>query len=286
MSTNDSFTPIDVDLTRSTGGVWLVKMPKYLSQILTDHANGMINGEVGHLIQPPPPSKGSTSSTGGGRSQDVIFRLNDQIMKELKQKNPSKDYRIPPQEHRFCLNNISDGILRTVYTRTLDNPKSASNEDISLIGKVIKRAEVRPVENEEYMSMKRKHFEISQEPTRKTIEIDKVRNIYAPKRDHAENIARKKEKKLQGKRIRSDEDTVLNIIFDAFSKNQYISMAALEAITQQPRNYLQQLVKRYCNYNNTGHTYELKSQFQQYSTSNAKDNDDDDIEDDDDDDDD
>jgi transcription initiation factor TFIIF subunit beta len=282
MSTNDASNSIDVDLTRSAGGVWLVKMPKYLSQILSDHADGTITGEVGHLIQSlPSASRGSTAV--GPRSQDVVFRLTDQIMGKLKEKNRSKDYKIPPQEHRFCLNNVSDGILRTVYTRTSNNSKSSSNEQISLIGKVIKRADVRPVENEQYMSMKRKHFEMSQEPTRKAVKIDKKINPYTPKRNHAENIKRDKARKLAGKRVRSDEDVVLNRMFEAFAKNQYISMSGLEGITAQPKNYLQQLVKKYCNYNNAGHTYELKPQFRHYSA--PKEQDDDEMEDDDDDDD-
>ena len=128
--------------------------------------------------------------------------------------------------------------------------------------------------------MKRKQFEVSQEPNRKAQMISKKINPYAPRRDHAENKQRLKQKKLMGKRVRSDEDTVLNLMFEAFSKNQYISMSALETITQQPKNFLQQLVKRYCNYNNAGHTYELKPQFRHYSMSK---DDDDDIEDDDDD---
>jgi hypothetical protein len=103
MSTNDPSSPIDVDLTRSTSGVWLVKMPKYLSQILNDHAEGAINGEVGRLVKRPPQTgKGSAPAPPGGRSsQDVVFCLNDQIMERLKQENPSKDYKLPPKEHRF-----------------------------------------------------------------------------------------------------------------------------------------------------------------------------------------
>ena len=114
-----------------------------------------------------------------------------------------------------------------------------------MVGRVIQRAEVRPVENEQYMSMKRKHIEKSQEPTRQAKMIGKKVNTYAPKRFH-EGV---RKKKTEGKRIRSSEDAVLRVIFDAFSKNQYISMASLEAVTQQPKNFLQQLVKRYCNYN-------------------------------------
>jgi len=140
------------------------------------------------------------------------------------------------------------------------------------------------------MALKRKQFEISQEPTRKAQMISRKTNIYAPKRDHEENKQRQKMKKLMGKRVRSDEDVVLSLMFDAFAKNQYISLSALETITQQPKNYLQQLVKKYCNYNNAGHTYELKPQFRYYSpakeTKEEDDDDDDDFKDDDDDDDD
>jgi hypothetical protein len=102
MSTNDPSVPIDVDLTRSTSGVWLVKMPKYLSKILDEYGDGAINGEIGRLVRrPPAPSKGSTSTTAGGRSQEVFFCLNDQIMEKLREKNPSKDYQLPPREHQF-----------------------------------------------------------------------------------------------------------------------------------------------------------------------------------------
>jgi hypothetical protein len=104
MSTNDPSVPIDVDLTRSTNGVWLVKMPKYLSQILDEYGDGALNGEVGRLIRrPTQPSsgKGSTPAAAGGRTQDVIFSLNDQILDKLREKNPSKDYQLPPREHQF-----------------------------------------------------------------------------------------------------------------------------------------------------------------------------------------
>lgn len=149
----------------------------------------------------------------------------------------------------FSLNAISDGVLRTVYTRTPTHSNAPVNEQIALVGKVINRADVRPVENEQYMALKRKRFETSQEPTSRAQLIPKKINTYLPKRDHEENKQRMKIKQQMGKRVRSDEDVVLNLIFDAFAKHQYISMSALETITQQPKNYLQQLVKKYCDYN-------------------------------------
>ena len=104
MSTNDPSVSIDVDLTRSTSGVWLVKMPKYLSQILNEYADGTNNSEIGRLVRrPQSANKGSTTTTTtvGGRPQDVFFCLSDQIIEKLKEKNSSKDYQLPPREHRF-----------------------------------------------------------------------------------------------------------------------------------------------------------------------------------------
>jgi len=262
MSNSDISQPIDVDLTRSSSGVWLVKMPKYLSNVLEEYGDGTLNGDIGRLIRRPQTTttttKTASSSATGGRQNEVIFSLNDQIMDRLREKNPSKDFKLPPREHQFCLTNISDGVLRTVYTRTTrPNSNNPFHEQIAVVGKVMQRAEVRPVENDEYMALKRKHFEASQEPTRKAEIIKKQVNAYQPRRDHEENRNRLKAKRQAGKRVRSDEDVVTNRIFSAFAKNQYISMGSLETITQQPKTYLHQLLKRYCNYNHTVRRFEF-----------------------------
>lgn len=108
MSSSDPSVPIDVDLTRSTSGVWLVKMPKYLSQILEEYGDTAVNGEIGRLIRRPSTAtgKGSTAAPAGGRSQDVFFSLNDNIMEKVREKNPSKEYKPAPQEHQFWYKNI------------------------------------------------------------------------------------------------------------------------------------------------------------------------------------
>lgn len=103
MSNTDLSVPIDVDLTRSTSGVWLVKMPKYLSTILEEYGDGAINGEIGRLIRRPPTttSKTPNTSTTSGRSQEVIFSLNEQIMDKVREKAKSTGDKVPPREHQF-----------------------------------------------------------------------------------------------------------------------------------------------------------------------------------------
>ena len=74
MSASDPSVPIDVDLTRSTSGVWLVKMPKYLSQILNEYGDDASNGEIGRIVRrPTPTSKAATSGAAAGRAMDVFF---------------------------------------------------------------------------------------------------------------------------------------------------------------------------------------------------------------------
>lgn len=102
MSANDPSVPIDVDLTHSVSGVWLVKVPKYLSKILDDYGDGTANGEVGRLVRRSGTAGKSNPSTGStGRAQDVFFCLNDQILDKLREENPTKDYQLPPREHQF-----------------------------------------------------------------------------------------------------------------------------------------------------------------------------------------
>lgn len=152
----------------------------------------------------------------------------------------------------FSLKNLGeDNVLRTAYSRTTNNSNTPTGEHVALLGKVGKRAEVRPVESDQYMTMKKDQFAESQKPKRTAMKISIKKNIYAPIRNHAVNIKRDKQKKLMGKKIRGSEDDVTRMIFDLFSKHEYISLAALEHFTQQPKTYLQQLLKKYCNYNNS-----------------------------------
>ena len=102
MSTIDPAAPIDVDLSGSNSGAWLVKMPKYLSQILSEHSSACTNGEVGRLIRKPAAAPSTTaSSSTTGKVQEVTFCLSEEIIERIKKQNPYADFQMPPREHRF-----------------------------------------------------------------------------------------------------------------------------------------------------------------------------------------
>lgn len=150
----------------------------------------------------------------------------------------------------FSLTNMGDDVLRTGYVRLTNSSNSSVGEQIALLGKVGKRAEIRPVENDQYMSMKKKHFAVSQEPKRTAVMIGIKKKTYKPIRNHASNIQRAKQKKTDGKKIRGSEDDVTRQLFDLYSRHEYYSLAALERLTNQPKDFLKELLKKYCNYNN------------------------------------
>lgn len=105
MSSGDITKPIDVDMTRSMNAVWLVKMPKYLSEILNENANAMTNNEIGRLVKRTLPtgqnSSSASSSTTGGKPQEATFCLSDKLLERLEQTHKGSDFKMPPQEHRF-----------------------------------------------------------------------------------------------------------------------------------------------------------------------------------------
>lgn len=102
MSTNDPSVPIEVDTNRANCGAWLVKMPKYLSQILNEHGNKVPNGEIGKLIRRPVAgTKGATSSTASSKTPEVTFRLSDAIIERVRNSSQNSESQMPQREHRF-----------------------------------------------------------------------------------------------------------------------------------------------------------------------------------------
>lgn len=95
----------EVDLTRSMNAVWLVKMPKYLSEILNEHAGAMPNNEIGRLVKRTLPTGPGASAivppTASGKPQEATFCLSDKMMERIEQTHKGSDFKMPPQEHRF-----------------------------------------------------------------------------------------------------------------------------------------------------------------------------------------
>uniref|UniRef100_A0A8C5JN27 General transcription factor IIF subunit 2 n=1 Tax=Junco hyemalis TaxID=40217 RepID=A0A8C5JN27_JUNHY len=204
----------ELDLTgaKQNTGMWLVKVPKYLSQQWSK-ASG--RGEVGKL----------RIVKNQGRTE-VSFTLNEELasISDIGGKPASVS---APREHPFLLQSVGGQTL-TVFTET-------SVDKLALEGIVVQRAECRPAASENYMKLKRLQIEESSKPVRLSQQLDKaVTTNYKPVANHQYNIEYEKKKKEDGKRARADKQQVLDMLFSAFEKHQYYNIKDLVDITKQP----------------------------------------------------
>ncbi|KAM4863902.1 general transcription factor IIF subunit 2-like isoform X1 [Urocitellus parryii] len=237
----------ELDLTgvKQNTRMWLVKVPKYLSQ---QWATAPGRGEVGKLRI--AKNQGKT---------EVSFTLNEDLanIHDIGGKPASVS---APREHPFVLQRV-EGQMLTVFSES-------SSGKLSLEGKVEQRAECRPVASENYMRLKRLQIEESSKPVRVSQQLEKaVTTNYKPVADHQCNIEYQRKKKNDGKRVKADKQHVLDTLFCAFEKHQYYNLKDLVDITKQPVGYLKDILKEIGIYNTKGihkNTWELKPEYRHY----------------------
>ncbi|MCI4393892.1 hypothetical protein PGIGA_G00162460 [Pangasianodon gigas] len=260
----------DVDLTgaKQNTGVWLVKVPKYLSQQWTK-ASG--RGEVGKL----------RIGKNQGKAE-VSFTLNEELTKIDSMGEKASMVRAP-REHPFTLQTVGGQTL-TVFTETSSGQSDAEGsgsgtgtgpDKIALEGVVVQRAECRPAANEHYMRLKRVQIEELSKPHRYSKQLEKaVTTNYKPVANHAYNLDYEKKKKEEGKRARADKPQVLDMLFSAFEKHQYYNIKDLVDITKQPVIYLKEILRDIGIYNVKGthkNTWELKPEYRHYQNEEKSD---------------
>ncbi|XP_036421404.1 general transcription factor IIF subunit 2b [Colossoma macropomum] len=237
----------DVDLTRAkqNTGVWLVKVPKYLS-LQWGKASGQ--GEVGKLKI--AKSQGKTM---------VSFSLNEELTVVESSGEIASSVRAP-REHPFSMQSVGGQTL-AVFTES-------SSDQITIEGMVVQRAECRPAVQESYVKLKKLQIEESTKPLRLSQRLDKaVTTNYKPVSNHSYNVEYEKKKREEGKRARADKEKVLEMLFSAFEKHQYYNIKNLVEITKQPVIYLKEILREIGVYNSRGphkSTWELKPEYRHY----------------------
>lgn len=251
-----------VECSNASRGVWLVKVPKYISS-LWEKAPPL--SEAGRL-------RIATSSMG---KPDIKFSLSDEMLKY----QDSNAKTTIPKEHRFSISNITHQTL-AVFSQpgTSENRDSSSNDSgpgkITLQGHVLQKGECRPLPNQSYMDLKRDAIMKAREPERKVKQLKKVVTNYKPVSNHQFNIEYEQKKKAEGKKARDDKDKVMEILFSAFEKHQYYNIKDLEKITRQPVPYLKEILKEICNYNAKNphkSMWELKPEYRHYKAEHESD---------------
>ncbi|XP_067352211.1 general transcription factor IIF subunit 2-like isoform X2 [Channa argus] len=238
-------TEVDLTGAKQNTGVWLVKVPKYLSQ---QWAKATGRGEVGKI---------RICKKGNQGKPEVAFTLNEELT--VIQGIENKTVAVP-REHPFTMQLVG-GQMLAVFTET-------SSDKIALEGVVVQRAECRPAVSESYMRLKKLQIEESSKPARLSQQLDKaVTSNYKPVANHANNLEYERKKKEEGKRARAEKSQVLDMLFSAFEKHQYYNIKDLVDITKQPVSYLKEILRDIGIYNVKGthkNTWELKPEYRHY----------------------
>lgn len=275
---------MEVDTTWAARGLWLVKVPKYISQrweAVAAATEGGVSEEVGRI---------RIVKSDQAKEQEVTLILPDKILQMDVNKadtpSTSKDEShktVVPKEHKFSLGRPHQnlGVFSHEYApvkdesavETEDQEPKAFDPKLRLEGHVTRRAECRPIFSSNYMQMKKKQIEISQKPKRSVQHINTIVNTYKPVSNHANLIEFENQQKNGAKKERADRDKVQEMLFSAFEKHQYYALKDLVRITQQPIPYLKEILHEFCVYNTKAphkNMWELKGEFRHYKSDEEK----------------
>ncbi|CAL8321072.1 unnamed protein product [Merluccius merluccius] len=256
-----------VDLARvkqiGGGGLWLVKVPKYLSH---QWDKAMENGEVGMLRIGKKQEK-----------SEVSFKLNEELS-TLNSREEKLELLKVPRDHPFTMQTVGGQTL-AVFAQTATGQWCHTkvnkwvksflfSDEISMEGMVVQRAECKPAVSEGYVKLKKLQIEESTKPQRLSQQLEKaVTNIYKPVANHAVNSEFEKKKRQEGRMVRAERQVVLDLLFSAFERHQYFNIKDLVDITKQPVTYLKEIMREIGLYNTKGahkSTWELKPEYRHY----------------------
>ncbi|KAK0411117.1 hypothetical protein QR680_005491 [Steinernema hermaphroditum] len=251
----------DVECDNAKRGVWLVKVPRYLS----DAWEQQRGKEVGRLII----------------GSDIVFRSNPS-MTGIPSSSGADMNNVTPKEHKFMISDINNQTM-AVFSEDksgLEERAAVETGKLSIQGRVVKRAECRPPDSNDYLSMKISKIKERQEPRRKIELMEKAEVKFKPTAIHAEDIAREKMKKEGAKTVRAEKDVVRDALFAAFQNHQYYRLADLQKLTNQPPNYLKEILIEIANYNTAPphrSMWELKPEYRNYKCDQNDEDDDDEL---------
>ncbi|CAL8371161.1 unnamed protein product [Arctogadus glacialis] len=229
-------------------GLWLVKVPKYLSQ---QWDKALDNGEVGNLRIGKKAGK-----------EELCFRLNEELCTLS-----SREVEVMkiPRDHPFTMPPVGGPSL-AVYT-------TSETGEISMEGMIVKKAECKPAV-QGYMKLKKMQIEESTKPQRLSQQLEKaVTNIYKPVANHIVNAEFEKKKRQDGRMVRAERRVVLDMLFSAFERHQYYNIKDLVDITKQPVTYLKEIMREIGVYNTKGlhkSTWELKPEYRHYQSTEVE----------------
>ncbi|XP_062257793.1 general transcription factor IIF subunit 2-like [Platichthys flesus] len=236
---------VNLSGVKQSKGVWLVKVPKYLSQQWGKAT------DVGKIIIGKKQGK-----------TEVRFSLSAELSALQSAVGEKDGSLLIPRDHPFTMHPVG-GQTMAVFSQS-------STDGISVEGMVVHRAECRPVVNDNYMKLKKLQLKESTKPQRLSQQLEKaITTVFKPVANHDFNLEYEKKKKTEGKMVRAERQVVLDMLFSAFERHQYYNIKDLVDITRQPVTYLKEIMREIGTYNSKGahkSTWELKPEYRHYQS--------------------
>ncbi|GFS79370.1 general transcription factor IIF subunit 2 [Trichonephila clavipes] len=153
----------DLDCSNASRGVWLVKVPKYISSLWEKSQ--------------PLSEAGRLKIMRNGGKTDITFSLSDEMLK-----NTDGSVKTDlPKEHRFVISNIAHQTLAVFGYENEENGK------LVLGGHVLQKGECRPLADKRYMDLKRDMILKASQPERQVKQLSKAVTSFKPISDHKHN---------------------------------------------------------------------------------------------------
>ncbi|KAK3794083.1 hypothetical protein RRG08_042897 [Elysia crispata] len=272
--------PKDVDVSAAGRGVWLVKVPKYVSQQWKTCPPGTDVGKLKISKSKIPNKKpdivfstfnvSEKKTISSGQSPSVTSASSSSASSIVPLGQVPK---VPlTQNHKFLVTNVGNQKL-VVMSQARPDPNSSDSfsDKLCVEGKVMQRAECHPIVDSNYRLLKREQMQAHNTPQRQM----KVVPMSVPHKPIRERIIYNEDKKAKktDKRSRAEKNKVMDVLFNAFEKHQFYNIKDLMGITKQPVPYLKEILKEICNYNVTAphkHMWELKPEFRHYKSADEK----------------
>lgn len=240
----------NVDMRNVARDVWLVKVPKYISE-KWNNAPGNI--EVGKLRIKKFANKRS----------EITMDLSQAV---LAMKKPNeKDI---PKHHKASATGMKNQKLG-VFAEV------GESSDVILEGNVVTKLDFRPTGDNVYMNFKLESIKKAYLPRRKVEQLTRAVTKFKPVSDHKFNIEYAKKKKAKGLRVRREKDAVMDILFEAFEKHQYYTLKDLVVITNQPELFLREILREICVFNVKPphkNRWELRPEYRHYEEKSKESN--------------
>lgn len=237
----ETTNPKILDLNLLERGVWLVKVPKYISKRWQKSSSSKPIGtlEISRLN----PGKPKVSVNLSDHIVSMEMDTTDKI---------SKEYEL------FSSN-------MTNQTLTVFSHKN-NNEKINLQGQIAKRFDLKPKMTDTYLQMKMENIKKACEPKKKTVLLAKTVNNFTPnwkKLNYADD-----KQKHETKMVRQDTDIVQGMLFKLFEKHQFYRIQDLVRLTQQPITHVKEIMREIGDFNlkyPNKNMWQLKEEYRHYS---------------------